>query len=326
VKNGAREGEPALKKNERHAIVALPFQADAALAVPEGRWLARARLAGGAPGEDLLPRILQALTLPPPGSGLAALRLWQQTGEPPRGWVAAADPVYFETRMNHVRLRAFPESELPPEDVHAIFEQLQSALGVPQAVTFASAGAAGYLRLETPIATAAVSPTAADGASPDRFLPAGPAAAGHDRLHSEVQMCLYDAAVNARRIAAGRLPVNALWFWGGGAAPAAAERALPVLFAADDVVRGYWRSSQAGGDAWPGSLGACLDSARGSFVAVVPATSERQSLLAELRALLGRGRLHRATVLFRAGASAELRRGDRFRFWRRPAGPSGGRP
>lgn len=328
MKNGAREGEAALKQNERHAIVALAAEPETAVAAAERRWLARARLGRSDPGEDLLPRILRMLSLPPPDGGLAALRFWEQTGKPPQGWLAAADPVYFETRMNDVRLRAFPESELPADDVHAIFERLQDVLGAPQLPTFASSGATGYLHLETPIATAAMSPAAADGASPDRFLPEGPAAYAHDRLHSEVQMCLYDAAVNARRIASGRLPVNALWFWGGGAAPAAVRRALPALFAADEVVRGYWRSSTARGEAWPGSFGACLESAGGGFVAVVPGTAELQSRVAELRSMLARGKLHRLTLLFRGGLSAELRRGDRFRFWRRPAdlSPGGGQP
>lgn len=319
MKNGAREGEAALKNNERHAIVALAADPQRAAAVPERRWLARARLQRRDHREDFLPRILDALALPPQDGGLAALRLWESSGEPPPGWVAAADPVYLETRMNHLRLRAFPESELPADEVREIFELLQDRLGETQPRTFTSAGTTGYLQLSKPIATAPVSPAVADGASPEFFLPQGPEAAGHDRWHSEVQMCLYDAPVNQRRMTSGRLPVNGLWFWGGGAAPPRIRRALPVLFAADQVVLGYWRSSMARAEPWPGSFSECVDGAGGGFVAVMPRTADPAPGLAELRGLLARGRIRRLTLLFPGGMSAELRRGDRLRFWRGPA-------
>ncbi|HET6629356.1 MAG TPA: hypothetical protein VFG91_06255 [Woeseiaceae bacterium] len=328
MKNGAREGEAALKHDERHAIVALAADPSRTAAMPERRWLARARLHRRNRREDFLPRILDALSLPPPDGGLAACRFRDWSGEPPQGWVAAADPVYLETRANHLRLRAFPASELPADEVRDIFELLQERLGETQPRTFTAAGATGYLRLATPIATAAVSPAVADGASPEWFLPQGPAAAGHDRWHSEVQMCLYDASVNQRRMRSGRLPINGLWFWGGGEAPPPARRTLPVLFGADPVVRGYWHGSLARAEAWPGNFSACADGAGGGFVAVVPGTPEPASALAELRRLLARGRIRRLSLLFPGGLSAELRRSDRLRFWRRPAdGPAeGGEP
>ncbi len=319
MKNGARDGDAALKHNERHAIVALAADPQLPAALRECRWLARGRW-HRAERADLLPRILGVLSLPLPEGGLAALRFRGWSGESPPGWMAAADPVYLETRMSHLRLRVFPDSELPPGEVRDVFELLQERLGEPQARTFTCAGATGYLELATPIATSPVSPAVADGASPEFFLPQGAEAADHDRWHSEVQMCLHDAEVNQRRMSAGRLPVNSLWFWGGGVAPEPVRRALPVLFAADDVVRGYWLSSGARAEAWPGSLGACAAAAGGSFVAVAPGTPGPVSLLAELRELLARGTIRRLTLLLPGGTLAEIRRGDRFRFWRRSAG------
>ena len=50
-------------------------------------------------------------------------------------------------------------------------------------------------------------------------LPIDRATAHWRRLSNEVQMLLHDHPVNLRRQQAGQVPVNALWFWGGGALP-----------------------------------------------------------------------------------------------------------
>ena len=314
-----RVGKAALKHNERHAIVALAAAPDEAAAPPVRRWLSHARYRQGERREDLLPRVLAALSLPAPDAGAAALRWWGQTGEPPPGWLAAADPVYLETRINHLRLRTFPPGELPAAEVREIFALLQERLGESARETFTSALANGYLHLPAPIATATASPAVADGASPESFLPQGPEAAAHDRWHSEVQMCLFDAPVNRRRMESGRLPVNALWLWGGGSAPAPARRRLPVLFASDEVARGYWRSSMAESEDWPGTFHACAERAADGFVAEPAAEEDLPPLLGELRGMLAHGTIRRLTLLLPGGVSAELRRSDRFRFWRRPA-------
>lgn len=286
------------------------------------RWLARGRLDAPGRRREWLPRVLEAFALPAPEAGLGALRYREQTGAPPVGWIAAADPVWLEAGMNHLHLHALPASALPVEDVQATFERLQGQLG-PDA--FVSVGAAGYLVSRDPIATAGLSPSLAQGLEPERFLPRRGMAHGapeHDRLFAEVQMCLYDSDVNRRRIAAGMPPLNALWLWGGGTAPAPAERALPRLFADEPVLRGFWRSSSARAEGWPGTIRACLAAERGDFVAMPPA-GDTDRLLAELREVMAGGAIGRLVLLLADGASVELRRSDRFRLWRRAALPGG---
>lgn len=284
------------------------------------RWLARGRLDRPGRRQEWLPRILQTLALPALDAGLGALRYWEQTGAPPAGWIAAADPVCLEAGMNHLRLHALPASMLPVEDVQAAFERLQAELG---ADTFMRVGAAGYLVSRDPIATAELSPPLAEGSAPERYLPAREAAREHDRLLAEVQMCLYDSEVNRRRVAAGAPPLNALWLWGGGTAPPGTERKLPVLFTDDPVLRGFWRSSSVRAEDWPGTIRACLAAQRGDFVAMPPA-GDPERLLAELRGAMAEGAIGRLVLLFADGASIELRRGDRFRIWRRPGLPAPG--
>ena len=281
------------------------------------RWLAGGRIEPRGSREELLPRVLRALGLPPLQGGLGALRFWDQTGEPPSGWIAAADPVWLEARLNQVHLHALTQRDLPVEDVQGAFAWLQAHLGGDDtAGSFVSVGRRGYLRRSEPIATAELSAALAEGAAPEDFLPEPETARKHDRLVSEVQMCLHQAEVNRRRLAAGTPPLNALWLWGGGTAPAEATRPLPPLLADDSVLRGFWRCSRARAGPWPGTIEAAIAAAAGDFVAVAP-DGDPAMLIAELRAAMAAGSLRRLVVLLRDGVIADLGRGGRFRFWRR---------
>src|SRR5690606_15742454 len=115
-------------------------------------------------------------------------------------------------------------------EVAGLFAHLQENLG-EAGEGFSSVGKFGYIHRRCPMDVAQASPAVAQGNFPEDFLPTGEQAKAHDRLQSEVQMCLYGSAVNQRRADAGKLPVNALWMWGGGIAPALPSMPLPPLYA-----------------------------------------------------------------------------------------------
>jgi len=58
-----------------------------------------------------------------------------------------------------------------------------------------------------------------------RCMPEGADARRWRSLLNEAQMMLHASSVNETRAAAGQLPVNSLWFWGGGILPGLAPRA-----------------------------------------------------------------------------------------------------
>ena len=300
------------------AVVA--FAADGAELQAHCRWLARARLERRSPCE-WLPQILSALGIAPPSEGLGALRLWGQRGERPAGWVAAADPVYMEARLDHLFLHALPASELPEADVREIFGYLQDVLGFEASSAFSSVGCFGYLHRDQSMMTASVSPSVAQGDAPGDYMPAGTQAKQHDRLQGEVQMCLYESVVNERRTTAGLRPINALWLWGGGEARLCSS-VLPPLYADDPLMTGYWLSAAAPAVPWPGNLEACLHASPGGFVAVVPDEGDAdgsttvEASLSALRRMVQRGRLRSLTLLFRDGLHADVGRWDALRFWR----------
>ncbi|MCP5001671.1 MAG: hypothetical protein GY933_23770, partial [Hyphomicrobiales bacterium] len=152
------------------------------------------------PRQELLARIVNVLDLPYPEKGLAALRMWGQTGDRPAVWIAAADPVYLEPRLDHLCLHDLGETGVAPSDLRALFDHLQATLADEDGAGFVQLGTRGYLRTRAPIATASVPAYVVDQGVPSQFLPDGDSAASYRNLLSEIEMSLHDHEINQRRV------------------------------------------------------------------------------------------------------------------------------
>ena len=209
-------------------------------------------------------------------------------------------------------------------DLRGLFDHLQAVLAGSAGYGFARIGRYGYLRADEPVATAAVGPAVVDQQVPNDFLPAGPGAAAFRGLVSEVEMAIHDHPVNANRQAAGLPPVNSLWLWGGGYAPESVPAPPLPLFADEPLATGIWRAGGGTFADWPGSIDACVERAAGGFVAIPPVDAADATalggLLSELRTVLEARRVAELRLVFADGLVARVRRGDRFRFWRRRHG------
>ena len=284
-------------------------------------WLGRSDLVQHLEPVSLLELILREIDRPMPTEGLAALRMWGQTGDRPTVWMAAADPVYLEPQLDHLRLHALSRQQLSPGELRQLINHLQLVLGADSSCSFARVGPCGYLNASAPIATAELPAAAIHGLRPDAYLPAGEASAGHRKLVSEIEMALHDHAVNVERQADGLQPVNSLWLWGGGTAPEQTTEWHPPLFANEPLLGGYWASKTGLVAAWPGSIAACIEESLAGFVAVVPAVEQDvevlESLLRELKEALYSDRLSSLVLLFRDGIRADVRRKHGLRVWRR---------
>jgi len=308
-----------MRAHQAHAIVVMPPLAgrrapDAACR----RWLSRAALRRDAPRRVDLERVLAVLGRPAPASGLAALRLWGDTGERPRGWVAAADAAFLEARLDHLHLHALADRDLSRAELRELLDDLGQMLFADAAWRLVRVGRRGYLCGEAGFATAGRPPALLDGERVARWLPQGRQADAGLALGSEIEMCLHRHAVNAARVRRGLQPVNGLWIWGGGYALPAAGPALPPLYSDEPLLRGYWHA--AGGavadysaDGWP-----C---AAGDVVVTLPQNASDADIRAALDALRARQAERRATVtlLLAERTVATLRPGDRWRYWRRNA-------
>jgi len=282
------------------------------------RWLSRSILHAGQRPLEPLAAVLGVLGMMCPGEGHAALRMWGQTGDRPTAWIAAADPVFLEAGLQRVYLHPVQPETLPVAELRLLFEYLQQTLAAGTGCGFARLGHCGYLRAQSPMVTARVPANHVAGRSPEAFMPAGDEAGAYLKMVSEIEMALHDHPVNVERQLQGQPPVNSLWLWGGGHAPAPSSLAVPPLFADDPLLRGYWHSVAGSAGPWPGSIEACLEAAAAGFVAALPEAADAalEDNLRQLRAALASGRLNRLQLLFADGVEATLRRGDRFRVWR----------
>jgi hypothetical protein len=247
--------------------------------------------------------------------------MWGQTGDRPTNWIAAADPVYLEARLDHLCLHALRRVGVSPNHLRALIDHLQATLAGGKKYGFTRLGSYGYLSSRSPIATAGSPAYVVDQKRPDDYLPSGDDTAIHRNLLSEIEMALHEHEVNLEREANGQLPVNSLWLWGGGNAPDQITRAQPPLFSDDALLTGYWHSATAVVAPWPGEIAACIEESVAGFVAETPEFDMSSALLedclGELREALRSGRLDSLTLLFRDGLRAYVRRSHGLRVWRR---------
>lgn len=284
-------------------------------------WLAQSDLTLRDEPRELLAELTGELGLPYPEEGLAALRMWGQTGDRPTVWIAAADPVYLEPRLDHLCLHSLRRSGIESSDLRPLFDHLQTTLAEEKQYGFARLGSRGYLRCEHPISTSSVPAYVVDQRDPGEFLPSGEHTVTHRNILSEIEMALHEHEVNERRVSEGMQPVNSLWLWGGGMAPEIVTRPQPPLFSDDPLLAGYWESATAVSDVWPGSFADCAEASLHGFVAVTPENDLRhetmEGYLRELRELLRANTVSRLILLFRDGLRADVHRSDTLKFWRR---------
>ena len=284
-------------------------------------WLARADLVQVDRPAELLTGVLGVLGTPCPVDGLAALRIWGQTGDRPTAWIAAADPVYLEPRLNHLCLHELQREGVPPSDMRPLIDHLQRELAGEGDIGFVRLGSCAYVTSQQPLATAELSAHAVDQRQPNDYMPTGEGTDSYRRLLSEIEMALHEHDVNVERQSKGLQPVNGLWIWGGGCAPEQRTVACPPLFANDPLLKGHWLSQTGVAESWPGSIDACLEKSVAGFVAVVPEldddASALESCLYELRLALSSRRLSKLILMFRDGLYADVRRSQAVRIWRR---------
>ena len=255
-----------------------------------------------------------------PGDGMPAapLRHHCHAGDVGGGNWLCADPAYVRSEATGARLMACPVSDLSDAEAEALATALRPLLaevGTLQADTPAE----WCVRLANGVQPATFTdPDDALGASLIDVLPEGDAARAWRRLFNEIQVALHAHPVNAARVAARKLPVNALWFWGAGALPDSVDTRLAVVASADDVVRGL---AKLAGAVRVEPLPIALETAdvRGEALLDLQRLGDRESAtewLTTFERWLRRRRFDGIALTFAGGECYRMRHAHRLRFWR----------
>lgn len=261
----------------------------------------------------------------PRGWPVAALTRSCDAGDADTAQWLRADPVWIRPDINGARMFACGEGlQLSQADADALLPALRTLFGDAGFPIDAPSPARWYLRL--PVGARLPSfPSANEVLGMDLFEVLAEVGDAPDpgmrrwrSLLNEAQIVLHNHPWNAQRSAAGKPPVNSLWFWGGGVLP-------------DQVTT---RHAQAASD---DALLQALASNAGLVPLALPSrfvASDVDSLwdlrdsrdLAALAgdwlqppiAALDSGALRSLHLDFGDGAGYLLTKSQRWRFWRKP--------
>jgi hypothetical protein len=254
------------------------------------------------------------------GVPAAALRHLCHGDDAAAGAWLCADPAWVRSEATGARLMAWPLVDVSADEAEALAATLRPVFGdagVPLSIDAPSAWCLHLLHAAPRVEFRA--PAEALGVDLVECLPAGDAGRGWRRLFNEAQIVLHAHPVNAARIAVGKRPVNALWFWGAGTLPGAVETALQIVASVDDVVRGL---AKMGGavrvEPLPDALGTTKRAGAALLDLDIPGHADRASdWLAHFQRWLRERRFDAITITFADGERFCVRHAHRLRFWRK---------
>jgi hypothetical protein len=148
-------------------------------------------------------------------------------------WLCA-DPARYVVGASDVRLGALLD-DLDAADAQTLVAMFNAHFSADGIRLFASSPAHWFARADPAPRIGTRPPDAALGAPLLTYLAAGPDATRWRRWQNEMQMLLFEHAVNRRREASGLAPIDGVWLWGGGSlAPRAG--AAPRIFAEGGLI------------------------------------------------------------------------------------------
>jgi hypothetical protein len=189
-----------------------------------------------------------ALESAAPMPGLAAAAYLQACGPgKPQidcRWRSLATPVNYVAELSNVRLASDGILQLQEEEAAVLASDFGRIWSDSQ-FRLEAAGSLLFCTSRQTLHAGQSDPERVLGRYIREFLPTGQDAAALKRLMSEMEMWLFDHAVNAARRARGLQPISALWPWGGGA-PLESLPATLASSAGDDVFFSAFAAEKGG--------------------------------------------------------------------------------
>lgn len=299
---------------------------------------ARARLAGlpTVPGvaellarADPLPemaagyqaQLQRQMQLLPRGWPLAAVTRQAEVGDAGDGHWLRADPANVRADMAAVRLLACGEMGLRQDEADALLRPLKPLFGDLGWPISAPSPERWYLSLPRDAQLPAFTdPDTALGAEIHDLLPPGTDGRRWRALLNEAQIVLHNHPVNAERVRSGRMPVNSLWFHGGGRLPDQVVCDVQMVQSDDFALSAFARQAGVNATALPTRYEPRAQFALIDLRALRDPAQLANDWLLPLRAALRAGQVSAVELDFADGYRLLLTGAQRWRFWRRMQG------
>ncbi|MBL0141198.1 MAG: hypothetical protein IPP91_03830 [Betaproteobacteria bacterium] len=201
-------------------------------------------------------------------ASVAALTL-AADGGPRDGLWLRADPVHQRIDRNALVLHDSSVLALTPAEGDAAVAALNDFFAGDGLEFCAPCPDRWYVRVPPGELPRTVSLDEAVGRNPFGMIPEGGERLKWPSIFSEAQMLLARLPFNTAREAAGRPTLNAVWFWGGGAFPAALPRPFDDVASSDALARSLALASGCPARPLPAGLAQMPARHSGEFLAVV---------------------------------------------------------
>ncbi|MBI3547067.1 MAG: hypothetical protein HY081_10855 [Gammaproteobacteria bacterium] len=134
-------------------------------------------------------------------------------------WWLRADPVHLSLDRDRLMLVDAQMLDISQQEANRLVAEIMEVFSADGWLLKAPRPDRWYLKTARPpqITTTPLSQAVAQDVH--AFLPQGVEAKAWHTTLNEIQILLHTATVNAEREQRGQLPINSLWFWGGGRLP-----------------------------------------------------------------------------------------------------------
>ncbi len=235
-----------------------------------------------------------------------------------------ADPAYVRADMAAARMLACGELGLTQDEADTLGATLQPLFDEHGFELETTTPSRWYIRCPTTESLPEfAAPDAVLGDDLYLHMPSGDLGKRWRRLLSEVQITLHNHPLNATRTARGQVPINSVWFWGGGVLPESIKTDLNRVISNDEVLLALAARAQIVASTLPNSLNEIIatlpreESVLLDIGDLRDGAAIERGWLAPLVIALKNGSITTIRLSFASGESCVVRPTDRWRFWRR---------
>lgn len=149
-----------------------------------------------------------------------------------------ADPVHLRIEQNHIMLADSQAFKISPEEAQQITQSFNQDVGRHYDFSLLPLrNDHWYIRLPHSPQMQTYSLGQVTCRNINDFLPTGSESIFWHKIFNETQMLLHEHPINQQRESNGELPINSVWFWGGGIMPDSMHSQYSHIWSDDDFAR-----------------------------------------------------------------------------------------